>query len=92
MPVESGSMYLGGSMPRRADIRVATPDKASATDYNHSRFDGQPSALCRRYPTLRKPALTADFTYENFCEEAAEELLRVKDLEKRPEYNNLMAE
>ena len=37
------------------------------------------------YPTLRKPALTADFTYENFCQEAAEELLRVKDLEKRLE-------
>ena len=47
---------------------------------------------CRRYPILRKPALTADFTYENFCQEAAEELLRVKDLEKRLEYNNLMAE
>ena len=79
-------------MPRRADIRVATPDKASATDYNHSRFDRQPSASVPTLPTLRKPALTADFTYENFCEEAAEELLRVKDLEKRPEYNNLMAE
>ena len=37
-------------------------------------------------------ALTADFTYEHFCEEAAEELLKVKDLEKRLEYNNLMAE
>ena len=47
---------------------------------------------CRRYPILRKPALTADFTYENFCEEAAEELLRVKDLEKRLEHYNLMAE
>ena len=47
---------------------------------------------CRRYPTLRKSALTADFTYENFCQEAAEELLRVKDLEKRLEHYNLMAE
>ena len=80
-------------MPRRADIRVATPDKASATDYNLSRFDGQPSAARGNlYPTLRRPALTADFTYEHFCEEAAEELLRVKDLEKRLEHYNLMAE
>ena len=47
---------------------------------------------CRRYPTLRKPALTADFIDENFCQEAAEELLRVKDLEKRLEHYNLMAE
>ena len=38
MPVESGSMYLGGSMPLRVDIRVATPDKASATDYNSPSF------------------------------------------------------
>ena len=36
--------------------------------------------------------LSPDFTYEHFCQEAAEELLRVKDLEKRLEYNNLMAE
>ena len=40
----------------------------------------------------RKPALTVDFTYKHFCQEAAEELLRVKDLEKRLEYNNLKAE
>ena len=43
-------------------------------------------------PPSRKPALTADFTYEHFCQEAAEELLRVKDLEKRLEHYNLMAE
>ena len=36
--------------------------------------------------------LSPDFTYEHFCQEAAEELLRVKDLEKRLEHNNLMAE
>ena len=52
MPVESGSMYLGGSMPLRVDIRVATPDKASATDYNLSRFDRQSSASV---PTLSHP-------------------------------------
>ena len=40
----------------------------------------------------RMPALTADFTYEHFCQEAAEELLRVKDLEKRLEHYNHMAE
>ncbi|MDD5970578.1 MAG: hypothetical protein PUC48_02665 [Paraprevotella sp.] len=40
----------------------------------------------------RKPSITADFTCEHFCQEAAEEQLRVKDLEKRLEYNNLMAE
>ncbi|MDD6759532.1 MAG: hypothetical protein PUE11_08565 [Paraprevotella sp.] len=43
-------------------------------------------------PPSRKPALTADFTYEHFCQEAAEELLRVKDLEKRLEHYNLKAE
>lgn len=79
-------------MPRRADIRVATPDKASATDYKSLSLMGSRRPPCRRYPTLRKPALTADFTYENFCLEAAEELLRVKDLEKRLEHYNLMAE
>ena len=52
MPVESGSMYLGGSMPLKVDIRVATPDKASATDSNLSRFDGQSSAFV---PTLPHP-------------------------------------
>ena len=36
--------------------------------------------------------LSPDFTYEHFCQEAAEELLRVKDLEKRLEHYNLMAE
>ena len=36
--------------------------------------------------------LSPDFTYEHFCEEAADELLRVKDLEKRLEHYNLMAE
>lgn len=34
--------------------RAATPDKASATDYNTpSRFDGQSSDSCRRCPLLR---------------------------------------
>ena len=43
-------------------------------------------------PPSRKHALTDDFTYEHFCQEADEELLRVKDLEKRLEHYNLMAE
>ena len=46
-------------------------------------------SLCK---LIRGPALTADFTYEHFCQEAAEELLRVKDLEKRLEHYNLIAE
>ena len=45
--------------------------------------------LCKQ---ARKPSLTADFTYEHFCQKAAEELLRVKDLEKRLEHYNLIAE
>ncbi|MDY4998947.1 MAG: hypothetical protein SPF09_07750 [Bacteroidaceae bacterium] len=40
----------------------------------------------------RGPALTADFTCEHFYQETAEELFRVKDLEKRLEHYNLMAE
>ena len=46
-------------------------------------------SLCK---LIRGPALTADFTYEHFFQEAAEELLRVKDLEKSQEHYNLMAE
>ena len=38
MPVELGSMYLGGSMPRRADTRVAMQDKVNVTDYNSLSF------------------------------------------------------
>ena len=36
--------------------------------------------------------LSPDFTYKHFCPEAAEELLKVKDLEKRLEHYNLKAE
>ena len=46
-------------------------------------------SLCKLITGL---ALTTYFTYEYFFQEAAEELLRVKDLEKRLEHYNLMAE
>ena len=72
--------------------RPKAPQPRNEMVYQGLRLNVHRDARGNLYPTLRKPALTADFTYENFCEEAAEELLRVKDLEKRLEHNNLMAE
>ena len=72
--------------------RPKAPQPRNEMVYQGLRLNVHRDARGYLYSTLRKPALTADFTYEHFCEEAAEELLRVKDLEKRPEYNNLMAE
>ena len=72
--------------------RPKAPQPRNEMVYQGLRLNVHRDARGNLYPTLGKPALTADFTYENFCEEAAEELLRVKDLEKRLEYNNLKAE
>ncbi|MDD7691862.1 MAG: hypothetical protein PT953_04150, partial [Prevotella sp.] len=41
-----GSMYLGGSMPRRADTRVAMQDKVNVTDYNSLSFRWAVVGLC----------------------------------------------
>ena len=72
--------------------RPKAPQPRNEMVYQGPRLNVHRDAREYPYPTLRKPALTADFTYEHFCEEAAEELLRVKDREKRLKYNNRMAE
>ena len=83
-----GEVSFEQGMPERPKA----PQPRNEMVYQVVRLNVHRDARGNLYPTLRKPALTADFTYEHFCEEAAEELLRVKDLEKRLEYNNLMAE
>ena len=72
--------------------RPKAPQPRNEMVYQGLRLNVHRDARGHLYPTLRNQALDADFTYEHIYEEAAEELLRVKDLEKRLEYNNLMAE
>ena len=72
--------------------RPKAPQPRNEMVYQGLRLNVHRDARGNLYLTLRKPALTADFTYEHFCQETAEELLRVKDLEKRLEHYNLMAE
>lgn len=67
-------------------------EKHHTIHHNSQEFSAERQKNQDLSPPSRKPALTDDFTYEHFCQEAAEELLKVKDLEKRLEYNNLMAE
>ena len=65
---------------------------AKVIDYNDQVIRVREYLLLLGIPSPMFFLLSPDFTYEHFCQEAAEELLRVKDLEKRLEYNNLMAE
>ena len=67
-------------------------EKHHTIHHNSQEFSAERQKNQDLSPPSRKPALTADFTYENIYQEAAEELLRVKDLEKRLEHYNLMAE
>ena len=65
---------------------------AKVIDYNDQVIRVREYLLFRGIPSPMYFLLSPDFTYEHFCEKAAEELLRVKDLEKRLEQYNLMAE
>ena len=51
--------------------RPKAPQPRNEMVYQGLRLNVHRDARGNLYPTLRKPALTADFTYEHFCEEAA---------------------
>ena len=62
--------------------RPKAPQPRNEMVYQGLRLNVHRDARGYTYPTLRKPTYTQDFTFRDMCQEAAEELLRVKDLEK----------
>ena len=52
--------------------RPKAPQPRNEMVYQGLRLNVHRDARGYLYPTLRKPALTADFTYEHFCQEAAQ--------------------
>lgn len=84
--------YLNGILTRDDDchytfIQNATTDKAVATivKRNPTVYQGKFINVHQKqdgtlYPTFNRPPFTRDFTFRDFCQEAAEELQKVKSL------------
>lgn len=78
--------YLGGTIKRDGDYHytfVENGDKAGTRVRRHPTiFSGKCINLHRRengmpYPTFNRPLYTPEFTFRDFCQKAAEELLAV---------------